>query len=593
MATAAHDSENATHAPQVRAPRGERGFFWWGAGAYLVVFAVMVVQALRITGGSIVFPLDDAAIHMTIARNLADHGTWGIEPGHFQSASSSPLWTLLMATFAFAGPGLLVAVPWTINVVASIWTVAVLGSDQRALMPNRSRPLDGPVVAFLVVIVLLLPAISMLGMEHTLHMAVVLSALVLFRRMAADEDLGWPSWLAYVLLGLATLVRFETAFVAAGLVVAFASTPWWEASPVGPRRRLPDRTQFTRAILVGAASLGPLVVVSVVNRAMGQGWLPNSILAKAPATSGDENVQRFDLLDRFTTDPLLALLTVAVVVAAIAGWRRRSFVFPAIVVAVAVCLHVLLASIGWYDRYQAYLILLCVYVLLRVGTEVAPAGGRVFSWWRTGVLVVCVLVLLAAGTQKVTLTRDVDLAASDTYEQRYQAGRFLARYYDGRPVGTSELGYISLDHDGPITDFYGLGDFEVLEIRRAQGQHPGPEVWTRLAEERGFDVAVVYPMTLWTDVPDEWILVGEWHLNRAPVTAFEPILQFWATRPEEVAPLREQLLEFESELPGGSTLHLDEFAERRAEELSADVGVLAPPEFRNVLSIAHDHRRNP
>lgn len=43
------------------------------------------------------FPLDDAWIHQTYARNLATLGEWSYVPGETSGGSTSPLWTLLLA----------------------------------------------------------------------------------------------------------------------------------------------------------------------------------------------------------------------------------------------------------------------------------------------------------------------------------------------------------------------------------------------------------------------------------------------------------------------------------------------------------------
>ena len=51
-------------------------------------------------------------------------------------------------------------------------------------------------------------------------------------------------------------------------------------------------------------------------------------------------------------------------VALLLGWGRRRFVFGAIAVAITVVLHVIVADVGWYDRYQTYLVILCAFVLL-------------------------------------------------------------------------------------------------------------------------------------------------------------------------------------------------------------------------------------
>ena len=43
------------------------------------------------------FPLDDTWIHLTYARNLAEHGEWAFRLGEQSAGSTSPLWTVLLS----------------------------------------------------------------------------------------------------------------------------------------------------------------------------------------------------------------------------------------------------------------------------------------------------------------------------------------------------------------------------------------------------------------------------------------------------------------------------------------------------------------
>src|SRR4029079_5892389 len=54
------------------------------------------VQALRLNG-TFIYPVDDAFIHMELAKNLAFYGNWGINSHEFGAASSSILYTLILA----------------------------------------------------------------------------------------------------------------------------------------------------------------------------------------------------------------------------------------------------------------------------------------------------------------------------------------------------------------------------------------------------------------------------------------------------------------------------------------------------------------
>ena len=65
------------------------------AGAALLAGAIyLIVSAIVYKVG---FPLDDAWIHLTFARNLAEHGQWAFRLGVPSAGSTSPLWSALLA----------------------------------------------------------------------------------------------------------------------------------------------------------------------------------------------------------------------------------------------------------------------------------------------------------------------------------------------------------------------------------------------------------------------------------------------------------------------------------------------------------------
>lgn len=67
----------------------------------ILVFATLLFLAVyllvSISRGQFGFPLDDAWIHQTFARNLAQYGQWAFIPGQISGGSTSPLWTMLLA----------------------------------------------------------------------------------------------------------------------------------------------------------------------------------------------------------------------------------------------------------------------------------------------------------------------------------------------------------------------------------------------------------------------------------------------------------------------------------------------------------------
>ena len=73
-----------------------------------------------------------------------------------------------------------------------------------------------------------------------------------------------------------------------------------------------------------------------------------------------------------------------------------------------------------------------------------------------------------------------------------------------------------------ITDFYGLGDYEVLRAKQQKKENAA--FLADLARKRGFDVAAMYPITLGFNVPKNWILVGQLELHGQAVHGHRPQL---------------------------------------------------------------------
>src|SRR4029079_15508368 len=61
------------------------------------VYVAFLGLSVARNDGHFSYSLDDAYIHMAMARNQANHGVFGVTPHGFTSSSSSPLWVVLVA----------------------------------------------------------------------------------------------------------------------------------------------------------------------------------------------------------------------------------------------------------------------------------------------------------------------------------------------------------------------------------------------------------------------------------------------------------------------------------------------------------------
>ncbi|MBI4861453.1 MAG: hypothetical protein HY815_14515 [Candidatus Riflebacteria bacterium] len=242
-------------------PRSRRPLLLAIAVLWAIVGALLAVS-LSLTGGQVTLALDDAYIHLAMAKNFALHGVWGVTRHAFSSASSSPLWTLTMATlFKLLGPHPVLAL--VVNLI--LGTVLVVAVDRFLAVrhPDVSdRWRAGAALA--VALVTPVPTMVLIGMEHT---AAALFTIVFAHLVASELALADPRRTvapATLLSGaLVTTIRYEGLFLVAAACLLYAL-----------RRRVRG------AVLLAATALAPLVAYGAVSAAASWDWLPATVLLK-------------------------------------------------------------------------------------------------------------------------------------------------------------------------------------------------------------------------------------------------------------------------------------------------------------------------
>jgi hypothetical protein len=214
-------------------------------------------------------------------------------------------------------------------------------------------------------------------------------------------------------------------------------------------------------------------------------------------------------------------------------------------------LHMQFARAGWFFRYEAYLVIvgLVFTAMLVPGTDwtrVMAARNPVLVA-TAGLVVVGVLAFPIARRARVALIQ-VPTAASNIFEQQYQAGLFLDEFYAGQRVAVNDVGAIGYLADVTLLDIYGLASQETAALRRA-GTFTTAAI-DRLAARDGVTIALIYPT--WLDesggVPARWQKVGSWQVAENVVLG-ENGVSFFAVGDGARDPLVRHLAAFSARLP--------------------------------------------
>jgi hypothetical protein len=543
-------------------------------GIFAITTVILWNLCLAKNGGQFIYTLDDPYIHMAVAKNVAQHGVWGITPYQFSSSSSSPLWTLCLA-LCYVLFGVRDLIPFILNLIFAGLALVLVGISLRGRLPGWL------VCLTLLGLVFFTPLVPLVfsGMEHTLHLFLTLLTVALAAR-ALSEQAPSPALRRGLLVSafLTSAVRYEGLFLILVLSILFACRKRWLDS-----------------LLFAGAGLLPLVIYGVWSTAHGWYFLPNPVILKGaeanrlvryyleevlvrghPLTL--DSVERLApamFISRINAHPPILYLVIASLIVLV--FRRGSFWNPVHVTNTAfmgsALLHMQFASTGWFYRYEAYVVAFGIYAVAlglsghspdrlkdgqvtplnprETGISPSPIWGQRAGGWGyrllrlAALLLLAILVSLPLRVRAAKSLRDTPKASHNIFEQQYQMALFLRQFYQGQVVAANDIGLIDYMADLHLVDLTGLGTRESASFRLRQMY--SSRYVAAVAEQYRTQIALVYDS--WFQIPAEWTLIGKWEITDNVVCG-DKTVSFYAVDPSAAPGLIENMQGFTPHLPG-------------------------------------------
>jgi hypothetical protein len=514
--------------------------------ALLLPVAWIEYRVLHYTHGIIAYPLDDAFIHMTMAKNIVVNHIWGITRFGFESASSSPFYTTLLAGL-FLIFGVHTAIPLLLNVLAGILILVFM---QRWLTRQGVSPLSQLIILLLVNFLTPLPLLVISGMEHTFQL---LFCFLFIFSFADTAEKATPAHtrlpLSLYLYGaLMVTTRYEClSILGLSCLLLLIRRRWWSA------------------ISLGAVSVIPIVAFGLYAMSKGSYFMPNSVLLKSSVPNSVHGLIHFlfrDLWFKLFFSPgdynflaaqrLLLILPLAYLLFLPRVRERIAYRYTLIILMGATLAHVAFAYPANFPRYEDYLLGCSVLVL---GTLIAKhyrelpmirvRGGE----WIAAAVLVILLIPLFIRSEKVF--GKAKQYCVNIYEQQYQMAQFVHTYYDSSPVAFNDIGAISFYSHGDKLDLWGIATLEVARYKRKNTYTPA--IADSLSREHRIRLAIVYDTWFDPALLHRWSKIASWH-NQHNVVLGDDSVSFYATSPLDTTELRRNLERYQPSLPAAVTV---------------------------------------
>jgi hypothetical protein len=552
-----------------------------GVALFSALIAWSISTTLPKIGNELTYCLDDPYIHLSIARNLAEHGTWGISPNEISSASSSPLWVIILGLVYPLSSD--VTIPFVLN---TLFAIGLIFYADKILSESGVH-----LYLRLCVILLLITATPLVnlcwsGMEHTLHALLSLVFVHITARIVSNPNTEYKIEKILLVRYLFTAILLGAVrpegMVLIGIVCLFHII----------QKRI---VLGVSVLLVGVL---PIVAFGIWSISHGQLFLPNSVLVKSldVGTSLPSNGGVLSLLGVFVLKLkraihllrshqilvwclqtlslcfLLILLRIKnthIGMLVSLGNTNTHGVASLLITLLTLITHLCTSDAGWFYRYEAYLIPLtvisCTVVLHRLYTiyfneeKQQPAPMLNNTTTTLNFLRNVTLIMLCVGVNFSVVSRcssawsSIGNYAKLIWQMQRQTARFIETYYSDKPIALTDIGAPSYYTNAHITDFYGLGNATVAKMKWNKSWNN--VTCEKLIDQHKIDCAITYSSLLSNVIPNKWTKVGSLTVADDIITQ-EPTITFYATSPSAISKIQLQMREFSRSVPVGVKVNI-------------------------------------
>lgn len=502
------------------------------------VFYFLILQA---NNNTFVYTLDDAYIHLSIAKNLAFHNVFGITEYGFTNASSAPLWSFLLAIF-YSALGSNEIIPL---IASSLITIIFIFYISLYIYKLEYSKLANFFILLLVIACVSMLSLNFMGMEHILQIFSFILLIISSVESLIDKDLSNKR--IYILLALALvnpLIRYESLFIIGIISILFLIKKRWIIS-----------------LLIIAFGLVPIAIFGLYSINHGWFFLPNSLMMKVGipalnklfAENGASN--QFAIAGNFSLTliinkiwnyliicPSLFALSVAPIL--YLAKNRNSILFEraklfSLLFLLNLIFHLLISRIDSTLRYEAYLIVLGIISNLIVAAKFNfsnKLGFRIFVF----------LMLLPLSFRAYSAIGGIAQSSKNIYEQQYQTAQFIKEYYNYEKIGVNDIGAPSYFTNARIFDLWGLANYDIAKAKFLKTI--SSDFYNEILNKNEVKIAIVY--TLWFS-PDfdfyrTWRKVSAWKIENNIACSCDEIT-FFAKDSITASLLLKNLVKYEKE----------------------------------------------
>jgi len=448
--------------------------------ATLLAYMLLLV----LTQNHFTYAISAPYIHMSIAKYFITDGILSVDGETFSSASSAPLWMMLISPFyKLVGSEMFVYISALLNVLFQVLSIGIIFKIVEGLTGKKMHYLYG------LLLVLGTPFVTLTlgGAEHSLQIFLMVWFLYYFVLYFQDQEKREYRVKLLLLAPFIVFVRYEDfAFITAvSMLMALYLKDW----------KMAISLIFSSLIFVAIFAFWSAVILGIDP-------VPTSIIAKS--TVGSE-VSFFEKFLGNLRQPHIVMLFSLNIAILFLSFKKKNKLLLALtsIFMLTLMAHLLFARLGWMYRYEAYLVLFGILNIILYHHFFEVKG----KWF----YLIGAFILLGLSKQIAYSPYYASMSAKKVYEQKIQTANFVREHYKSSHLTTDNIGTIPYFSDVKVFDIHGLTNPEIITLKK-QGIYTD-SIKKELILQKNNEMIIAYSSRFKNAYIEGYTKIVDWHIS--------------------------------------------------------------------------------
>ncbi len=169
----------------------------------------------------------------------------------------------------------------------------------------------------------------------------------------------------------------------------------------------------------------------------------------------------------------------------------------------------------------------------------------------TGYVVAGILYCVSFDFEKYSGFSKASQACINIYEQQYQMGNFIKKYYNTDTIAVNDIGAVSFFNNSEIIDLWGLANMKVAKAKK--DNYNNAAFLNNVSKNENVNIAVVYDSWFDSSLLKNWQKISTWQIQNNVICG-DATVSFYAVKPGSASSLKTNLSAYQSTLPADVTV---------------------------------------